>query len=332
MIRWLLFSACSVIGQVAGLECDYPTVDLGTVRGGPPLSHRFVLWNRGNSEVRIVHLLPSCGCVVSQVTGRVVKPGESVEVAVRVGTISQPDGPNLWSVRLYYRFAGSDENQILELRLRARLEREVGVQPAALRLGGKPGLTHPLRIHDRRDRPMEIVSVATSSSRLQVWDEGVWDGSPGQWQRTIRIRLAGDCPTGRYDDFVQIVAKDPDYQDVRIPVTVHRTDTPRYVVSPTEIRLSAEKSDFAVLLRGELDQAIQIDEIECDDPAILVDYSLPQPTRALLRASLKPGMAAQRWSAVRVQMAAPIRQMLVIPVSVDPRGFGMSERPRDSRP
>jgi hypothetical protein len=312
----LIWAASCVLGQVGSLECDHPLVDLGKCRGGPSISHRFVLWNRGTAEVRIVHVQPSCGCVVPRLTGRVVKAGDSVEVAVHVGTISQPEGANLWSVRLYYRSAGSDEDCLVNLQMRADLHREVAVQPAALRLSGKPGLTHPLQCIDRRPQPMELRAVASSSGRLEVWDEGQWHRRNHEWVRTLHVRMSANCPPGRYDDFVQIVARDPDYHDVRIPVTLNRTDQQRFVATPSEIRFSHEKPEFSVILRDTEGAAVQVEDVQCDDPAIQVRYSTDRQPSVILHAKWTPGMNSPYWSAVRIQIAAPIRQTVVIPVTI----------------
>src|SRR5262249_6697456 len=146
-------------------------------------------------------------------------------VEVRIGTISQPEGDNLWTVRLFYRTAGSDVDQIADLQVRAKLTREVAVQPAALRLAGKPGLAHEITITDRRAKPMEIAAVAVSSNKIAVLDDGRWEKSAEGWVRKVHVRLTADCPPGRHEEIVQIVGNDEDYRDVRVNVSVSRTDT-----------------------------------------------------------------------------------------------------------
>src|SRR5439155_10815963 len=141
------------------------------MRGGPMLRQQFEVVNRGDAMLAIVHVQPSCGCLAPRISSRTLRPNESATVEVRIGTISQPEGDNLWTVRLFYRTAGSEMDQIADLQVRAKLTREVAIQPAALRLSGKPGLAHEIVLMDRRAKPMELAAVAVSSNKIAVLDE-----------------------------------------------------------------------------------------------------------------------------------------------------------------
>src|SRR5262245_46667501 len=188
----LLALACTP-HQTPALVCLKPVVDLGPTRGGPVLTQSFEVVNRGNTEPPIVHIQPSCGCLAPRLSSRTLRPTESASVEVRIGTMSQPEGENLWTVRLFYRTAGSQADQIADLQVRAKLTREVGVQPAALRLSGKPGLAHEITVTDRRAKPMEIAAVAVSSTKIAVLDDGRWQRTADGWERKVHVRLTADC-------------------------------------------------------------------------------------------------------------------------------------------
>jgi hypothetical protein len=313
-----LVLAC-VPEQNPPLSCAKPVIDLGPTRGGPTLTQTFEVVNKGEAALTIVHIQPSCGCIVSKVSGQVVKPGEAVAVAVQIGTLSQPEGDNLWTARLFYRVAGSETNQIFDLQVRAKLTREVSVQPAALRLSGKPGLAHEITLTDRRAKPMEITSVATSSSNIAVLDESGWQRTDDGWQRKLRVRLAADCPAGKHEEIVQLVSSDPDYREMRIEVNVNRTDTMRYAVSPGEARLTCEAGkggETLVLIRDAEGQPVQIESAEPDDAALTCRFSEQAQATSTLRIIAAAGATPQRWSSVRVRMKAPAAQTVAVPVTV----------------
>jgi hypothetical protein len=203
--------------------------------------------------------------------------------------------------------------------VRAKLTREVAVQPAALRLSGKPGLAHEITVTDRRAKPMEIAAVAVSSNKIAVLDEGRWERSAEGWVRKVHVRLSADCPAGRHEEVVQIVGIDEDYRDIRVNVSANRTDTMRYAISPSEARLSCEAGkggETMVLIRDAEGQVVQIESAEADDPALSVRFAEQPQATAALRISAAPGATPQRWSSVRVRVRTPVAQTVVVPVTV----------------
>src|SRR5262249_46320710 len=150
-------------GDVPPLFCPEPVVERGTVRGGPLLTQRFTLTNRGAAIVDIVEARVSCGCLTPKLSARWLQAGESATLDLEIGTISQPDGANLWSVHVLAEPA-SGQPQRLDLQVKANLVREVSLEPSAIRLFGGPGLTHEITLTDRRAKPFEIVAVRSSSN------------------------------------------------------------------------------------------------------------------------------------------------------------------------
>ncbi|TMQ32879.1 MAG: DUF1573 domain-containing protein, partial [Planctomycetota bacterium] len=132
---WAL-SALVYLGHAIGADCaradlhfERPAVNAGVVYSGSRLLQRFPFINRGSSSIEITDARASCGCLAPRVSQRVVKAGEAGIVELEVNTLSQPAGPNAWSVRILYSEAGVTKEETLFLR--AQLIAEVTVQPAA---------------------------------------------------------------------------------------------------------------------------------------------------------------------------------------------------------
>ena len=299
------------------LYCAQPVADRGQVRGGPVLAHQFEFSNRAASELEIVHVQPSCGCLAPKLSATRLKPGQSATLALSIGTISQPVGDNLWSVRLYYRIAGESDNRIAELRVKAKLVKEVSLEPAALRLMGGPGLAHEITLIDRRDKPLDLTGVFPSSNRITA-TMGDWKKTDAGWVRKIQVKLAENCPPGKHEEMIQILSHDADYGEIRVPVTVVRHDKQRFLATPEEAKIiltPGKAASAMVLIRDHEGQPIEIAKIETDDPAVTCRFAEGTFSTAAIRVMVAKDAVPARWSTVRVQLKAPIAQSLVIPVS-----------------
>jgi hypothetical protein len=314
----ILVAIAMAVGQTAPLTCDQAVVDRGQVRGGPVLTLRFTLANRGTAAVNILEARVSCGCLTPQLSARMLQPGESAALDLEIGTISQPEGPNLWSVRLLAQMEGGPPTP-LALQVKANLVREVSLEPSAIRLFGGAGLSHEITLIDRRAKPFEITAVRCSSKRIVAQDE-TWQRSEQGWIRKIRVGLAPDGPAGKFEDAVHIFGNDPDYRELRVAVTGERRDKQRYLVTPGEVQLEFKPGkptpSFLVLIRDHEGQPIEIEKVETDDPALSVRFAGGANTTAAVRISVNKGQTPARSNTLRVQVRKPVPKTLVIPVGI----------------
>jgi uncharacterized protein DUF1573 len=315
----ILFLALSVVsGQAQPLQCAQAVVDRGAIRGGPAIVQSFEVVNRGAAELTVVHAQPSCGCLAPTITRETLKPGESATVEIHIGTLSQPEGDNLWTVRLFYRLAGSEENLLLDLQVKAKLTREVGTEPAALRLAGKPGLAHEITLTDRRAKPMEVTRVETTSSCISATLDPAWQSTPEGWVRKVRVMLTQDCSTGKHEEAVQILSNDPDYREMRIPITVVRTDKKRFEVAPGQLTLDFkagnQETNATVLIRDYESQSVEIEQVECEDPALSAQPTTGVRQTASVRVIINPGQTPARWSTLRIYLKQPVAHTVTVPI------------------
>jgi hypothetical protein len=310
----LLLALAVVPGQTPALVCENAVVDRGSLRGGPTIKQSFTVVNRGSGDVAIVHAQPSCGCLAPNFSKRTLTPGQSATVEIQIGTLTQPEGDNLWTVRLFYRTASSEVDNVLDLQVKAKLTREVGIEPAALRLAGKPGLAHQLTLTDRRAKPFEITRIVPSSDRLIAAADAGWQKATDGWVRTIHVAISATCPSGRQDEAVQIFSSDPDYRELRVPITVVRTDRQRFLVAPGQVALEATTS-ATVLIRDQQGEPVEIESIEADDASLTCQITAGAAATAAVKVSVKPGSTPARWSILRVQIKAPAAQEVRVPVS-----------------
>src|SRR5260370_11192323 len=92
-------------GAQAELEFTATTVDVGEVRAGAALTHKFAFTNRGTEEVEITGIQSSCGCLTPRMSGQRFAAGEQGHVRAEINTLSPTPGPHTWQVTLSCRVA-----------------------------------------------------------------------------------------------------------------------------------------------------------------------------------------------------------------------------------
>src|SRR5947207_14018536 len=100
----LLLAALGVGQPPQGpLTCPHPVAARGDVKAGPPLAHTFELAHAGRQgTVTVTGVTAGCGCLRQTLSTGVLQPGEAAKLTLEVNTLTQPDGPNRWPVRVAY--------------------------------------------------------------------------------------------------------------------------------------------------------------------------------------------------------------------------------------
>ncbi len=292
------------------LSAPDPVLDAGTVRVGPPLVRRFAFTNAGPDPLTITDVRSSCGCLAPRLAKRVYGPGERGELAVEVNTLSQPVGPHRWAFTLAYRCGATAGERTLELT--ADLKQEIEVAPAAVAFHGDGPLSAVVAVRDPRPKPLAVTAAAASAPFLRA--TAVADGGPGRW--AVRVEVAGDCPDGRHAETVTITTDDPDYRTLKVPVTVVREPRRRVAALPNRATLVAGGSAL-VQLRAD-GEPVRVESVEGSVPALACRWAAGPGDRATVRV----GLDRAKWDGrplageVRVRLAAPAGETVIIPVSV----------------
>jgi hypothetical protein len=293
------------------LHVAEPAIDAGEVRVGPVLVRRFTFDNAGPEPLTVTELKASCGCLTPALPQRTYRPGERGELALEVNTLSQPAGPNRWTVQVGYRCG--DRGGEVTLELTARLKQEIEITPAALVFRGGGALTADVRVCDHRPRPLRVKSLTTSAPYLRASDA---DGLTPAGHRGIRVEVAADCPEGRHAETLTITTDDPDYRAIQVPVTIIREPKRRVTASPARVTLTGGSA--LVQLRAADGQPVQVEAVETSTPALTGRWAAGPGSLATVRVSLDRA----KWHGealtgeVRLRLRAPGGEAVVIPVAV----------------
>jgi Protein of unknown function (DUF1573) len=315
MLTILFVALLPANADFPAVSCPQPSADLGELKAGPVAVHRFALTNKLSAGVKLTAARSSCGCLEPRLSADRLAPGESAELEMRVNTLSQPAGPNAWSVRVRYSGGPGNEGE-LELRLTARLVRELTVEPAALVIHtGERGITREVTLTDRRQRPLELTAVRTTCEAIRAEAVGAWRREGGAWVRTVRVEVAAGA--GRADGDVCLYGADPDYRELRVPVSATRRAARRVSASPEEVTLapSAGRGSCLLLLRDAKGEPVEVEKAECDDPAVSCRWAEGAHATAAVRLEARADGGDVRRSVLRVRLKAPAAEVLEVPLT-----------------
>ena len=314
----LTFLAVQLSSAHADLQFAEDSVHVGRVHSGKPLLYHFTFVNQGSAAVEITEAVPSCGCLRPRLEQRKYQPGEQGKLPLEVNTLSQPPGAHTWSIQLRYR--RGDAEQRMTLRLSAEVVTEVMVQPAAMIIFADQGIAHDILLTDFRSKPLTISDFQTTSPALKPPLRALERDAEGHLVRRIRVTVSEDCPGGRHEDVLSILTDDPDYRDLKVPITIVKRSRQRVTATPQEVTLTAAPGQplpsRIVLLRDRDDQPVIVERITADDPAVVCKSAQGPNNMTTLRIQVNRSAIQGTGldSVIRVEIKQPAQETLTIPV------------------
>jgi hypothetical protein len=182
---------------------------------------------------------------------------------------------------------------------------------------------HEIVLTDIRPKPLWIRSVEVSSAKLRPEVTQEQRDDNGKWVRKIRLQVAGDYPEGRHDEMVHIYTDDPTYAELKVPVTMIKRAAQDLTATPNQVTLTAPPGRpfpaRIVLLRAHDDQAVIVDHIMTDDPAIDCRWAPGPNTLATLKIRVDRTrlQGSKLQSAVHIHISKPRPEVVTIPVHSD---------------
>jgi hypothetical protein len=323
----LILLAATLAAPPTPLSCPSPVADRGDVKGGPPLSHTFDLTHRGPAgTLSITKVEAGCGCLRQHLSVGVLQPGETAKLTIEVNTLTQPDGPNRWQVVVSYRLdmpgvpgqpLPPPETGQLPLTIAANLSRDVTVSPPQVAFSCTGAATHVLTISDRRAKPLTVTKTATTAAHLTAEVGPPVVDANGVRTQPVTLKLSADAPPGHRDETVVLLTDDPAYAELRVPVRVLKRVAGGVSAAPQEVavRFAAGQAEVSTLvqLRTADGKPVGVAAAESDHPGVAVKWSPGSGPVATVRVTVVAGDSGS--CRVRVRLAEPIGQEVVIPVS-----------------
>jgi hypothetical protein len=315
-MRRALWVGWAALGLAAGgaraqLRCEQPEQDAGEVRSGQTVVRRFAVVNAGPAAAEVRGVRSGCGCLAPQMDRTRLAPGETATLLLEIDTLAQAAGPQTWQVVLAYETQGQGGQ--LPMAVRGRVVEEVRVEPAALSLVVSGPVTHTLAVRDIRPQPLTVKAahVTAAGVEAQVNPDG----------KSVRVAVLPDCPDGRQEAVLHLATDDPQYADLRVPLTLTKRARTRVRAAPAVVTFPTVGPDALperlVRLAASDGGPVAVEAAEADHPALSCRWEKgPGDAATLLlrldRARLDGG-ALQ--ATVRVRLGGPKAEVLAIPVT-----------------
>lgn len=278
----------------AQLRFVQPTADLGELRGGLVYQQRFEFVNDAPGPIDITDIRLGCGCLTPVLDKRVLQAGEKGSLVMHLRTLGQPNGPRTWQAHVEYRHAGKmHETRLI---VAAKIRNEVTVEPSIVALTLETTLKQEVTITDQRTAQFKVTSVLASSPALRVTTQSTKDGVTKVFLEVSRSALTA----ARQEETLNIYTDDPHYRHLQVPITLMKADRPDVSATPAKVEINGAGSQM-VRLRAVGEQAVRIEKIDADHPAIKCTWA-PGPGND---ATLK--IAADAWRLPAADVAARVR-------------------------
>jgi hypothetical protein len=208
------------------LAFDQYLVDLRDRVGlRPVIPVWFDFANTGKQPLTISEIIPSCGCLSTQLRGneKVYRPGQHGRLVVMMQTANEEPGPHAYEVKVKY-----NDPQPREETVAFRLilpDVKVSVAPAELlfyQLNGKDGEA-TVRVSDRRSTPLQVLEADCTLPGVLVEVLPAEQDENGQANVPIMVHVPGTYPAGPHRGLVRIATSDPEFKELKVSVYVEGT-------------------------------------------------------------------------------------------------------------
>ena len=121
LVTWLAGGMFLAAVGEAGLICEEPVFDYGTVSASDQVGHSYLLKNTGTNAVRIIKVRKTCGCVATVASKKDVEPGGTAEIRVSVSLKGRSGSQS----KTVYVHTNSPETPLLKLVAKGKVRRAV---------------------------------------------------------------------------------------------------------------------------------------------------------------------------------------------------------------
>ncbi len=233
--------------------------DFGPVPVASKQQHTFSFLNTLDSELQLLYVRQSCGCVGAKILTPEVPPGSEGHLRVDYDTWRH-DSSNSATITLGYRVETEQQNREVQFQIQGVIRRDVVVSPVQVSFGtvskGHKVSTR-VKVKYAGDPDWRIVRVESSNPNLVVEvSEDKRDSKTGRIEYGLKVGLAEHQTPGAFSEIITLVTSDRENQNVRVAVDGLVTD----IIETSSVDLGTVKQyskiKKQVAINGRLEFAI----------------------------------------------------------------------------
>ncbi len=304
----------------AELICPEPSFNAGHLLAGKPFNHSFALSNKGKEAIHILEALPSCGCLRPTLSKTILNPGEAITLPIEIHTLTKPQGAHRFSINIRYKEAG--EIKELALEVKALIQVEVEVTPAASAIFTDRAIAHTFSVKDMRAKPMRIIAADSSTARVTFQIHPPTLNENKESIQTITVFISELLTPGKHDLWIHLVSDDASYGEMKIPLSIVKRDGKLASAAPSRLYLEGSVGiPFGakmVRINKAGTEPVKVDKVECSHPAFKCTWAQGPGDDATIRLlldekKLPPG---ETIAELRVLLKGHQTQSVIIPVNI----------------
>ncbi|MBI5764179.1 MAG: DUF1573 domain-containing protein [Planctomycetes bacterium] len=268
-------------GEEPKIEFDTPIYDAGRLRTGVDIQHDFWFHNTGTGPLEIIQVKPSCGCTTSGEYDRIVEPGKSGKIPLKVAT-GNFSGPISKSVTVLTNAPGAAST--IALQIKGELWQMVQAAPSSALFGNTSSttarestLTRKITITNNSESPLTLASPKSSNNAFSAEIKPLEEGK--KWELTVA--LSQELPNGAVTGNIEIETGLKDIPKITIPCNAYLVSdvdvVPNKVAIP-ETRTVPMQRDFYV--RNNAAKPLAIADLASSNPALKLTMQETQPGMA----------------------------------------------------
>lgn len=250
-----------------GIALDTPAYEFGRMMGGADIRHDYWFTNIGTENLEITSVRPSCGCTTMGDWDRVVPPGRTGRIPIKIATGKMT---GRISKMITVTTNAKDQPNLL-LRVEGDLWQPVQVEPQYIAMGRLQGdtLTKPSTkeaiITNNMKEPMEIKSVDAQSTMFKAEVTPIEAGK----KYKLVVTSIPPFPVGSVVANVKITTNIAGASEVIVPASAYVP--PPLQVIPPQLHLppqTADGYDRKIYIQNNAGGPFKVSNVKCADPKL----------------------------------------------------------------
>ena len=305
-------------GQVPLVVFDTPTFDAGRVKSGQEIIHDYWFTNKGTGPLEIIDVRPSCGCTTAGGHDRIVQPGKTGKIPIKVVTLGM-SGPLAKIISVLTNAPANGSNVVLTVK--ADIWHPVEVSPPAASFGRLTSDMSDAGAYERRltitnHVPGTVANLTDIKSQNPRFTAELVVLQPGQKFELV-VRLKQPLDFGSLLGVIEMntgVSEQPRLSISTQAYVASDVDvTPNKISAPIDTRIPISRQLY---IRNNTTKPITIGELAASNPQLKVSVQETQPGIAFLVTVDIPSKytSASGGDRVTIKTSSPRVPELIVPV------------------
>ncbi len=309
-------------GEVPAVKFDTPTYDFGRIRAGQEIVHDFWFSNTGTGPLEVLKVRPSCGCTTAGQHDRIVQPGQSGKIPIRMN-VGNASGPIHKTVMINTNCTG--EGAAVTLHIQGEVWQPIQATPTSASFGrlttemvSESSMERRLTVVNNTEESVQITEAKSSNPAFTAEIKEVEAGKKFE----LVVKIATPLSTGPVTGNIELATTLADMPKMQVPVNAYVTAD--VDVTPNQLTLPAVRNgdiQRQFFVRNNTVNPVKLSDLAASNEALKLSVVETQPVGKAYRLTVDiPAdyQVAEGGDHIKVKTDNPSVPELTIPISQAP--------------